>query len=338
MVSLSVKYRPKDWNEVCAQQTIVKILERQVETETFQHAYLFSGSSGCGKTTVARILANKINKGFGSPDEIDAASHNTASDVRDIIVNATERALDSKYKIFIIDECHSITTQGWQAFLKCIEEPPPYTIFIFCTTEIQKVPDTIKNRCQQYTFNKIPSDKIKERLTYICQKEGFTNYESGVEYITKLAEGGMRSAISYLEKCASNSTEITVANVLQSLDHYHYELFLRLIDLIFEQDEKGVLKAIEYFYNEGKDLKSFVNNFLDFIIDVAKYSLFGDCNLTNIPNIFESKVVAICAYTDASKKLSYYMDKLLALKNMLKNDNSPKTTIEIMFLQMCRGV
>ena len=86
MVSLSVKYRPKDWNEVCAQQTIVKILERQVETETFQHAYLFSGSSGCGKTTVARILANKINKGFGSPDEIDAASHNTASDVRDIIL------------------------------------------------------------------------------------------------------------------------------------------------------------------------------------------------------------------------------------------------------------
>ena len=130
--SLAVKYRPKTFSEICGQSSIVKIITRQIEMNEFKNACLFAGASGCGKTTIARIVANMINNGQGEPIEIDAASNNGVENVRQIIHDAQERSIDSKYKIYIIDECHSLTNQAWQAFLKCIEEPPTYTIFIFC--------------------------------------------------------------------------------------------------------------------------------------------------------------------------------------------------------------
>ena len=177
MESLAVKYRPRTFDSVCSQSSIVKILQRQLDTGEISNTLLFCGSSGCGKTTCARIFANEINKGVGNPIEIDAASNNGVDNVKQIIREANERSIDSEYKVYIIDECHSLTNQAWQAFLKCIEEPPKYTIFIFCTTDPQKIPETIKNRVQKFTFNRISVDKIKERLTFICRSEGYTNYE-----------------------------------------------------------------------------------------------------------------------------------------------------------------
>ena len=171
--SLAVKYRPKTFEDVCSQTSIIKILRRQIEKQEFKNALLFAGASGCGKTTCARIFANEINKGVGSPIEIDGASNNGVENVKTIIRAAQERSIDSKYKIYIIDECHALTSQAWQAFLKCIEEPPTYTIFIFCTTDPQKIPETIKNRVQRFTFNRIPTNIIKDRLAYICRQEGF---------------------------------------------------------------------------------------------------------------------------------------------------------------------
>ena len=171
--ALATIYRPRKFEEVCSQTSIVKILQRQIDTGEFKNSYLFCGSSGCGKTTCARIFANEINKGVGSPIEIDGASNNGVENVKMIIKAAQERSIDSKYKIYIIDECHALTSQAWQAFLKCIEEPPTYTIFIFCTTDPQKIPETIKNRVQRFTFNRIPTNIIKDRLAYICRQEGF---------------------------------------------------------------------------------------------------------------------------------------------------------------------
>lgn len=334
--SLAVKYRPQTFEEMVSQTSIIKILNRQLELNEFKNCYLFVGSSGCGKTTAARIFANRINMGVGSPIEIDGASNNGVENVKNIIRSAQERSLDSKYKIYIIDECHALTSQAWQAFLKCIEEPPKYTIFIFCTTDPQKIPETIKNRVQKYTFNRIPVDKIKERLSYICREEGFTNYEESVDYIAKLSEGGMRAAISYLDKCSGYSTDLNINNVLNSLGNYSYDVFFNLINYMIDSNEAEVLKLISNFYDEGNDLKLFVDQFLNFCLDITKYSLFKDCATTRIPSSMEDRLIYSTNFDNPSNYYTYVIDKLLVLKNMLKNDNSPRSTIEILFLQITR--
>ena len=162
-MSLATKYRPKTWEEVVGQNSIISILTKQIETNNIKNTYIFSGASGCGKTTVARLFVDKINDGKGQPYELDAASNSGADNIREITKVAYGRAISSKYKAYIIDECHALSNQAWQAFLKCIEEPPKYTIFIFCTTEPNKIPDTIKNKYSifrwfLYTFQKcLPS-------------------------------------------------------------------------------------------------------------------------------------------------------------------------------------
>lgn len=334
--ALATKYRPQTFDDVCSQTSIVKILTRQLELNEFKNAYLFCGASGCGKTTCARIFANMINKGSGSPIEIDGASNNGVDNVKNIIRAAQERSIDSKYKIYIIDECHSLTNQAWQAFLKCIEEPPTYTIFIFCTTDPQKIPETIKNRVQRYTFNRIGTETIKERLAYICRQEGYTNYEESVDYLAKMAEGGMRAAISYLDKCAGYSTDLSIGNVLNSLGNYSYDTFFDLVNNMIDGNEGPVLRLISDFYDDGNDLKLFVDQFLNFCMDVTKYALFHTCDVTRIPLSMEDRLKNSTNFDDAARYYGYVIDKLLNLKNMLKNDNSPRSTIEIILLQITR--
>ena len=334
--SLPVKYRPKTFADVCGQSSVVKILTRQIETGEFKNAVLFCGASGCGKTTIARIVANMINNGVGEPIEIDAASNNGVDNVRQIVRSAQERSIDSKYKIYIIDECHVLTSASWQAFLKCIEEPPTYTIFIFCTTDPQKIPETILNRVQRFTFNRISTDQIKDRLAYVCRQEGFVNYEESIDYISKISEGGMRAALTYLDKCSSHSNDLNISSVLDALGNYSYETFFTLINHMIDGNESDVLKIISDFYNEGNDLKLFVDQFLNFCMDVTKYSLFKSTDVTRIPLSMEPLLVGSTNFDNSSKYYMYVIDKLLTLKNMLKNDTSPRSTIEIMFLNITR--
>ena len=334
--SLAVKYRPRDWESLVGQPSIVKILTRQIERDEIKNCLLFCGTTGAGKTSASRLLADKINNGVGEPIEIDAASNNGVDNVREIIAAAQERAIDGKYKIFIIDEAHALSNQAWQAFLKCIEEPPKYTIFIFCTTDPQKIPDTIKNRVQIYRFSRISVDKIKERLAYICRCEGFTNYDEAIDYLAKLAEGSMRTAISYLEKAASYSTDLNINNVLASLGNYSYDIFFKLVDNLVDRNEAEVLKIISDFYDAGNDLKLFVDQFMNFCMDITKYSLFKSTEVTRIPSSYESALQYSTNISNADKYFMYVVDKLLELKNMLKNDNSPRSTIEVIFLQIAR--
>lgn len=334
--SLAVKYRPRTFADLCGQSSVVKILTRQIETGEFKNAVLFNGASGCGKTTIARIIANMINNGVGEPIEIDAASNSSVDNVRQIIHDAQERSIDSKYKIYIIDECHSLSNQAWQAFLKCIEEPPKYTIFIFCTTDPQKIPETIKNRVQRFTFNRISTDLIKERLAYICRMEGFTNYEEAVDYLSRMSEGGMRAAITLLDKCSSYSTDLRIDNVLAALGNYSYDVFFSLVNHMIDGNEGEVLSIISKFYDEGNDLKLFVDQFLNFCMDVTKYALFKSTEVTRIPSSMEPHLQGSTNFDNSAKYYMYVIDKLLVLKNMLKNDNSPRSTIEILFLQITR--
>ena len=334
--SLAVKYRPKEWEDVMGQSSIMKILTRQLELNQLKNVYLFAGASGCGKTTIARIFANKINNNIGSPNEIDAASNNGVDNVKSIIKSAQERSIDSKYKIFIVDECHMITTQGWNAFLKCIEEPPAYTIFIFCTTDPQKIPATILNRVQRYNITRISTDKVRERLTHICREEGFTNYEEAVDYIAKLSDGGMRDAIATLEKCAGYSTDLSINNVLEALGNYSYDTFFSLINNIIDGKEGEVLKILEEFYRAGNDLKLFVDMFLSFCLDVSKYIIFNSTDMLKIPSSMEGRLKNSTNFENALQYYMYIVNQLLDLKNMLKNDSNIKSTIEVMFIKMTR--
>lgn len=337
-MSLATDFRPKDFDEVLGQVSTVKILQRQLECGKISNCYLFAGPSGDGKTTLARILASKINQGKGSPIEIDGASNNGVEAVRDIIADAEQRSIDSEYKVFIIDECHCVTTAGWNAFLKCIEEPPKYTIFMFCTTNPEKIPDTILNRVIRFNLTKVDTQLIKNRLLYIAHKEGFVNYEEACDYIAKLSEGGVRTAISYLEKCSHYSTDLSINNVLACLGNFSYESFFNLTNYLIDGDEGKVLNMLTDFYNSGNDLKLFIEQYLDFVLDLTKYCIFQDMDQLKIPI---SLTKAVQYTTNIEDNLKYYnllVDKVLAIKNAIKYDVNNRTTIEVMFINICRGV
>lgn len=335
--SLAVKYRPHDFDDgVCGQDSVVKILKKQIELKDYKHCYIFCGSSGCGKTTLARILASKINGSLDGLEEMDAASNNGVENVRNIVKSAQERSISSKYKIFLIDECHALTSAAWQAFLKCIEEPPEYTIFMFCTTDPEKIPQTIVNRCQRYNISKISSDLISNRLSYICRHEGYTNFEETVEYLAKISNGGMRDAIALLEKVASYDTDMSIDKAMNALGTYSYQMFFKLVNDIIDCKQDEVLKTISSIYYEGKDLKLFVEQFFSFCLDVTKYCLFKTTDLLEIPASQEESLKLSTNFENAEKYYMVIVDKLLSLKNSIKNDSSPRTTVEAVFLNITR--
>ncbi|MBO7697110.1 MAG: DNA polymerase III subunit gamma/tau [Acholeplasmatales bacterium] len=334
MISLSVKYRPTKFNDVSSQTSIIRILSRQIDTNTFKNSYLFCGSSGCGKTTIARILANEINKHQGNPIEIDAASNNGVDNVKQIIKSASERSLDSEYKIYIIDECHALTSQAWQAFLKCIEEPPKYTVFIFCTTEKNKVPDTIKNRCQVFNFNRIPSELIRLRLEYICKQEGFLNYEDACDYISRICKNQMRDGISLLEQCAAYDINLNIENVLKVLGSYSYTVYFKLINSLIDGNLDSIVNIINTIYNDGIDLKLFVDQFLSFILDISKYIICNNLTVTKFPSNQLEEIKKATNFENPLQYYQYIMNKLIILKNDIKNDTDIKSTVDVYFIQM----
>ena len=336
MESLSVKYRPKEFQDVIGQNSIVKILERQLELNEYKNCYLFCGPSGCGKTTIARIFSNKINGGVGSPIEIDAASNNGVDNVKSIVAEASERSISGKYKIYIIDECHSLTNQAWQAFLKCIEEPPTYSIFIFATTDPQKIPATITNRCMRFDFQKISSFEIKSRLDYICGVEGFTNYDDTTDMISKMCKNQCRDAISLLDKVAAYSKTFDVNVSSKILGFVSTKSMIQLTNCILDDDEKNALMILSNMYLNGVDLKLFVDQYLTFVLDVMKYYLFKDFSVTNIPRNYSQDINNLLNFQEVSKFYNYLMDKILNLKTLIKSDSNYKNTIEVAVLQMCR--
>lgn len=290
--ALAIKYRPKTWNDVSEQNSTKIILQQQLESGEVKNAYLFCGPAGCGKTTCARIFANDINKGEGNPIELDAASNNGVDDVREIIQQAKTKSLDSEYKIFIIDECHALSNSAWQAMLKIIEEPPAKSIFIFCTTDPQKIPKTILSRVQRYDFQRISQEGIVHRLKHILHDENIyvTAKEievisPSVEYIAKIADGGMRDAITLLDKCLAYSKILTLENVVKALGTTDYDTMFKLTDYLIDNKVKLSLALIEDIYNNGKDLKTFVRQYVQFLLDLSKWGIGCDWKYLTLPKL-----------------------------------------------------
>lgn len=340
--SLAVKYRPKSFDDLTEQSAIKAILENQIETKTFQHGYLFTGPAGTGKTTSARIFANMINDGKGNPIEVDAASNSGVDNIRQIIEDAKRKPLDAEYKIFIVDECHSLSNGAWQALLKTLEEPPKFTIFIFCTTDPQKIPATILSRVQRYNFQKISNKGIAERLSGIlileseeaneCGCDGAYNWNvEALEYIAKVSSGGMRDAITLMDKCLSLSTDLTLENVLKTIGAENYDTFLSLLTALANNNSATSIGLIEQVYGAGKDVKQFMKDFAKFILEVEKYNLFQDFKYISLPQTMEFDIKNIVENLDVYS----VMDFVVSLNNQIKWDNDPKTLIELSILIYC---
>lgn len=288
--TLAVKYRPRTFSDVTEQEYVTTILQQQLASKEVKNVYLFTGGAGTGKTTCARIMADAINEGKGNPIELDAASNNSVDDMRELIQQAQTKSLDSEYKVFIVDECHMITPQGWNALLKLIEEPPAKSIFIFCTTDPQKIPKTILSRVQRYDFQRISQKGIVDRLAYILGQENLRargSQEEALEYIAKLADGGMRDAITLMDKCLAYSTELTLKNVVKALGTVNYTDMIDLTNAIIDCHPETMMGIIEEIHAFGKDLKQFVKLYIQFLLDVKKFDIGCDWSYINIPRLPE---------------------------------------------------
>ena len=334
--ALAIKYRPTTFEDVVEQDEIKVILKNQVDTETVKSAYLFCGPAGDGKTTLARIFANAINKGKGLPIELDAASNNSVEDIRNVIEEAKTKPLEGDYKIFIIDEAHMITPQGWNAFLKTLEEPPATAIFIMATTDPQKVPNTILSRVQRYNFQKISMQGIVNRLKYICDKEAIDMVgsidDNALEYIAKLADGGMRDAITMMDKCLSFSENLTLENVVSCLGTIDYGTMFNLTNFIFDSNLKGAIGIIEDIYNSGKDIKLFVKQYLIFLLDVRKYFIGCDWAYIQMPSLEDYKSwLNSCGDYEKLKTLEI-LKAITMLNSDIKYSQYAKADVEVVLM------
>lgn len=288
---LANKYRPKTFEDVSEQMAIKVIIENQIKNNDVRNAYLFCGGAGTGKTTCARIVADLINEHKGQPIELDAASNNSVEDVRRIITDSKFKALDSKYKIYIIDECHSLSNAAWQAMLKLLEEPPKFTVFIFCTTDPQKIPGTILSRVQRYNFQKISKEGIVKRLKYIIRSENNERpsfqirfEDEAIDYIAKQAQGGMRDAITTLDKCLAYSLELTVDNVVKVLSSgvTPYDLS-RFTKMLMNKDVNAALGCLNEFYMSGIEMGLLLNMYFEFLLNLQKYLVLNSKDASNLP-------------------------------------------------------
>jgi len=344
--ALALKYRPKTFDDVVEQGSVKQILQEQLRTKTHQNCYLFTGGAGTGKTTCARIFANDINEGKGNPIEIDAASNNGVDNVREIIEDAKFKALDAPYKVYIIDECHMLSTGAWNAMLKLIEEPPAQTVFIFCTTDPQKIPATIISRVQRYDFQRITHDSIVTRLKYILDMENeeilnndgpdraITYDIEALGYIAKLADGGMRDAITLLDKCLSFSLDINVENVVQALGTVDYQVMFDLTNAIIDMESDKAVIIIEEAHRSGIDLKQFMKQYSYFILDAYKYYLLGDFEYLQIPSTYSD---ILDSWDDEIYVfLKELLDEVIKLNADIKWEPNPKPLIEATIILLCQ--
>lgn len=284
-MALYRKWRPDAFDEVKGQEHIVTTLKNQVIHDRVGHAYLFCGTRGTGKTTIAKLLAKAVNCEHpledGSPCgtcptcqaisagtslnviEIDAASNNGVDNIREIREEVQYSPTEGKYKVYIVDEVHMLSTSAFNALLKTLEEPPAYVIFILATTEFHKVPITVVSRCQRYDFRRISIETIYDRLADLLSREGIEAEEKAIRYVAKAADGSMRDALSLMEQCISFylGQKLTYDNVLEVLGAVEIDVYNQLIKAVSKSDTMEALKIVDDVIWQGRELSQFVSDF-----------------------------------------------------------------------------
>ena len=336
------KYRPQNFNEVVGQKIIVKTLINAIKTNKISHAYLFAGPRGTGKTSIAKIFAKTINcknlnnvtpcencdscLSFNSKKdidmiEIDAASNNGVDEIRNLKNSVNFVPNNSKYKVYIIDEVHMLSTSAFNALLKTLEEPPEFVIFILATTELYKVPETIISRCQNFEFRRISISDMSSRLLQICEKENILIDNDAINEISKISNGGMRDAIGLLDQLSAYTTKkITIDDINDVCGFISNEHLFEIMNLIIDNNLDKVLTKINKYNDEGKDLtiilKKIAEQLKNVLIYINASDYFDDKNLIEKYEYFANKIAEkkinkmINEITESLKNMKYENDKL----------------------------
>ena len=289
------KYRPQTFADIVGQNHIVSVLKNAIDKDQISHAYLFYGSRGTGKTSIAKIFANEVNRNEEYQKEnvdiieIDAASNNGVDEVRDIKEAIKFLPTEGKYKVYIIDEVHMLTTAAFNALLKTLEEPPAHVIFILATTEIHKIPATILSRCQRFEFKNLSQEQLIDRLKYISEKESLVIEDAAIEKIATLAKGGLRDAISILDQVSNYSEEITLNHILEVTSSISEDDILEFYRNLLQGDVTKSLLTYNNFVSQAKDTKLLLNDLINVTRDVVVYKNLKDTKHTsyNIEKIAE---------------------------------------------------
>lgn len=352
------KFRPQEFEDVKGQEHIVTTLKNQIKADRIGHAYLFCGTRGTGKTTVAKIFAKAVNCEHpvdGSPCgkcpacqgiaagtsmnviEIDAASNNGVDNIRQIREEVSYRPTEGKYKVYIIDEVHMLSIGAFNALLKTLEEPPSYVIFILATTEAHKIPITILSRCQRYDFRRISTGTIAERLRELADAEGIDAEDAALAYVARMADGSMRDALSLLDQCNAFyiGQRLKYENVLDVLGAVDTSVFGSLLKSICSQDVSGVIHLVDEIVMQGRDLAQFVVDFTWYLRNLLMVQSSGD--LTDLVEASAERLEVMrqeASAIDASV-LMRYIRIFSDLSGQVRYSTQKRVLVEVALIKLC---